>query len=148
MKMKSVIAHVVFALLLFLFVFGVEVALESAGMNLPWAVRAAELALVIPAALLLAARLGRLSVPGVALAAAAVVLVAQGLVVLTLDAMVGPSGGSMGWADLYGDGRAPDLAGAAAITVLGSVAWLLILRRMGSDGALADASASPPPAAS
>ena len=74
MKMKSVIAHVVFALLLFLFVFGVEVALESAGMNLPWAVRAAELALVIPAALLLAARLGRLGVPGVALAAAAVVL--------------------------------------------------------------------------
>ncbi|RPD85279.1 hypothetical protein EGK76_10235 [Luteimonas sp. 100069] len=148
MAMKSLIAHVLFAFVLFLFSAGVAAVFVSTGMKIPWVGQAAELALVIPAALLLAARLGRLSVPGVALAATAVVLACQGVTILAFDYLARPVGGSVGWAELYGDGRAPALAGGAAITVLGSVAWLLILRRMGSDGVLADASASPPPAAS
>ena len=129
MANKSAVAHFVFGFLLLLLATGVAAALDMAGIRMPWAVTAAELALVIPFALLVAARVGPLSVLGMAVAASAVVLGTQFLIVQIFDHLALPAGGSASWGDLYSHGRAPMLLRGAAITVLGSVAWLLLLRR-------------------
>ena len=122
-------AHVGYGVLLFVLGLAAEGALDalSVGGVLPDALLVA--AAVVPIAILLSRRIGRLSPVGISISAVIVALASQTAAIEILDRVARPAGGEVTWSTFIARGFGMGFAVATAIVVAAGVAWIWVIDR-------------------
>ena len=104
--------------------------LDAVGWKDPWLDALVTNLLVVPVAVVLGLRAGRLNVIGVLACSASLALAVQFAIVYILAAIARPAGGHVAWNALY---QPPFLAGtlkASVVMVACPLLWLLVIRRV------------------